>query len=120
VLVGAEVTSGILGFTVDSIAPPPTLVEWRRALRSHGSVLVAAMSLATCFLRGTVVQPQYDHNHWVAASDVDFRFGPAGNSGAFRCGRPSCASETDAVVVAASLPNGTTEETKAPRDLRTE
>jgi hypothetical protein len=26
-----------------------------------------------------------DHNHRVAASDVDFRFGPDGNSGALFC-----------------------------------
>ena len=66
-----------------------------------------------------VVQPQ-DRNYQVAASDLDFKFGPAGNPGVLRCGRSSCASETDAVVVAASLPNGTTKETKTSRDLRTE
>ena len=31
------------------------------------------------------VEPDNDHNHRVAASDVDFRFDPDGNSGALYC-----------------------------------
>jgi hypothetical protein len=38
-------------------------------------------------------------NHRVAASDVDFRFGPVGNSGAFFCYPTISSEETDRAIV---------------------
>ena len=41
--------------------------------------------VGSCAICETVSLPHNAHNHRVAASDVDFRFGPDGNSGALYC-----------------------------------
>jgi len=45
---GVVVTSGILGSTVDSIAPPPTLVEWRHGACIVGYPIGSGIAEGTC------------------------------------------------------------------------